>query len=287
MSKFIAAAVQMTSGADKSANLTKATALVEEAARRGALLVALPELFNCLAEPQRIRAAAEPIPGPTSTAMSRLAARLGITLLAGSIGEQVEDAERVFNTSLLFSPEGEQLASYRKIYLFDIDLPQQLSYQESSIVQAGDRLVVTQTALGRLGQATCYDLRFPELFRRLMTADAEVLCIPSAFAVATGRDHWEPLLRARAIENQAYVIAPNQFGRHDSTIRTCGRSMIVDPWGIPLAVAADGETVVTAEIDLDRQQQIRRQLPALQHRRDVDKMELEQPRKDVYNRETE
>jgi predicted amidohydrolase len=284
--KFIAAAVQMTSGSDKSANLARATALVEQAAARGAQLVALPEMFNCLAVPQRIHEAAEPIPGPTSEAMSQLAARLGITLLAGSIGERVGDDDRIFNTSLLFSPDGAQLACYRKIHLFDIDLPLQLSHQESSIMQAGDRLVVTPTPLGRFGQATCYDLRFPELFRRLITAGAEILCVPSAFSVPTGRDHWEPLLRARAIENQAHVIAPNQFGRHTSTIRTCGRSMIVDAWGIPLATATDGETVVTAEIDLDRQAQIRRQLPALQHRRDLDAMEIEQPRDDDRNRRT-
>jgi predicted amidohydrolase len=271
---FIAAAVQMTSGADKSANLVKATELVEEAAGRGASLVALPELFNCLAEPQVIRAAAEPIPGPTSTAMSQLAARLEITLLAGSIGQRVEGEERIYNTSLLFSPDGKQLACYQKIHLFDIDLPQ-LSHRESDIMGAGDSLAVTQTPFGRLGQATCYDLRFPELFRRLMTADAEIFCIPAAFSVATGQAHWEPLLRARAIENQAYVIAPNQFGRHANTIHTCGHSMIVDPWGTPLAVAADGENVITAEIDPERQQQIRRQLPALQHRRDIEKMKLE------------
>jgi predicted amidohydrolase len=153
--KFIAAAVQMTSGADKSANLAKATALVEQAAQRGARLVALPELFNCLASLQHIREAAEPIPGPTSEAMRSLAKRLGITLLAGSIGERIEGSEKIFNTSLLFSPEGVLLARYRKIHLFDIDSPLQLSHQESSVMQAGGRLVVAQTSLAKLGHAIC------------------------------------------------------------------------------------------------------------------------------------
>ena len=268
MSKFTVAAVQMTSGADKSENVGKAVDLVEQAAGRGAHLVVLPELFNCLGSPEEIFAGAEPIPGPTATAMSQLAARLQITLLAGSIAERAADSDKAFNTSLLFGPDGGQLASYRKIHLFDIDLPGRLTHRESSFMEAGDRLVVTQTPLGMLGQGTCYDLRFPELFRRLSASGAQILCLPSAFALTTGRDHWEPLLRARAIENQAYVIAANQFGRNAESIRTCGRSMIIDPWGIPLATGADGETVITAEIDLDHQAEIRRNLPALEHRRD-------------------
>lgn len=273
MPTFIAGCVQMTSGPDKSKNVETAIRLTEEAVRRGARLVVLPELFNCLAMPETIVEQAESIPGPTAEAMSRLAARLQTTLLAGSIAERVPGADKVFNTSLLFSPEGEQLAQYRKIHLFDIDLPGHVTFQESGFMQPGDRLVVTETRFGKLGQATCYDLRFPELFRRLIAAGAEVLCIPSAFTLATGKDHWEPLLRARAIENQAYVIAANQYGRHHPSIRTNGRSMILDPWGIPLAVAPDGETVITAEIDFDRQSQIRAELPSLQHRRNLDDLE--------------
>ena len=142
-------------------------------------------------------------------------------------------------------------------------------------MQAGDRLVVTETAIGRLGQATCYDLRFPELFRRLVDAGADVFCIPSAFTLPTGRDHWQPLLRARAIENQTYVIASNQYGRNGPGIVTYGRSAIIDPWGVPLAVAADGETVITAEIDLDHQAEIRERLPALRHRRNMEELNLD------------
>lgn len=275
MSKFIAAGVQMTSGPDKSKNVETATRLTEEAVRRGARLVVLPELFNCLALPETIAEQAEAIPGPTAEAMGALAARLQITLLAGSIAERVAGTDKVFNTSLLFSPEGEQLAHYRKIHLFDIDLPGHVTFQESSFMQPGDRLVVTDTPLGKLGQATCYDLRFPELFRRLITAGAQVLCVPAAFTLATGRDHWEPLLRTRAIENQAYVIGTNQYGRHHPSILTYGRSMILDPWGIPLAVAPDGETVITAEIDFDRQTQVRAELPSLQHRRNLDELEID------------
>jgi len=275
MPKFIAACVQMTSGSDKSKNMETATRLTEEAVQRGARLVVLPELFNCLAMPKTIVEQAETIPGPTAEAMSELAARLQTTLLAGSIAESVPGANKIFNTSLLFSPEGKQLAQYRKIHLFDIDLPGHVTFQESSFMQPGDRLVVTETPLGKLGQATCYDLRFPELFRRLVAAGAQVLCVPAAFTLATGRDHWEPLLRARAIENQVYVIATNQFGRHHPSIQTYGRSMILDPWGIPLAVAPDGEGVITAEIDFDRQTQIRAELPALQHRRNLDDLSFD------------
>jgi len=265
----------MTSGPDKARNLATAIRLVEETAARGAQLVALPELFNCLANPDIIVSQAEMVPGPTSLAMSELAARLRVTLLAGSIAQRVEGSDKVFNTSLLFSPEGEQRACYRKIHLFDIDLPGQITFQESGFMQAGDRLVVTETAIGRLGQATCYDLRFPELFRRLMDAGAEVLCVPSAFTLPTGRDHWQPLLQARAIENQTYVIASNQYGRNGPGIVTYGRSAIIDPWGVPLAVAADGETVITAEIDLDHQAEIRERLPALRHRRNLDELNLD------------
>ncbi|MBC8868745.1 MAG: carbon-nitrogen hydrolase family protein [Planctomycetes bacterium] len=275
MQRTIVGAVQMTSGPDKARNLATAVRLVEEAAARGAQLIALPELFNCLADSATIVSQAEPVPGPTSLAMSELAARLQVTLLAGSIAQRVEGSDKVFNASLLFSPKGEQLACYRKIHLFDIDLPGQITFQESGFMQAGDRLVVTETAIGRLGQATCYDLRFPELFRRLVDAGADVLCVPSAFTLATGRDHWQPLLRVRAIENQTYVIASNQYGNNGPGIVTYGRSAIIDPWGVSLAIAADGETVITAEIDLDHQAEIRERLPALRHRRNLDEMNLD------------
>ena len=264
---MIAAAVQLTARADKERNVNTAERLVEEAAQRGAGLVALPELFTCLAEPEVIVANAEPIPGPISRRLSALAARLRITLVAGSLAEQSSIAGKVQNTSLLFGADGRQLALYRKIHLFDVQIPGQVSFRESEFMIPGQEVVVTDTPAGRLGQATCYDLRFPELFRRLVDAGAQIMAVPSAFTLATGRDHWEVLLRARAIENQVYLIAPNQYGRHTASIQTYGRSMIVDPWGTVLATAPDGEGVITAELDLHRQEEIRQHIPALQHRR--------------------
>ena len=265
------AAVQMTSVADKSRNLAIAKRLVKDAAERGAALVALPELFNCLGHPDEIVSQAEPIPGPTSQAMSDLAAECQVTLVAGSMGER-SGTDKIYNTSLVFGPDGALLASYRKLHLFDIDLPGFVTFRESHFMATGDRLVVTATSIGRLGQATCYDLRFPELFRLLIDLGAEVLVIPAAFTLATGRDHWEVLLRARAIENQVFVVAPNQYGHHGADLHTFGRSMIIDPWGTVLATAPDGEGVITAEINFDRLDRIRSQLPSLQHRRDLDQL---------------
>ena len=271
------AAVQMTSTADKPLNLRTADSLVREAAARGAVLVALPELFNCLGDPKTIVEQAEEIPGPTSESMSRLAAECQITLLAGSIAERVPREQRIFNASLLFGPDGRQLACYRKIHLFDIDLPGHVTFRESAIMGTGSQVVMTQTDAGRVGQAICYDLRFPELFRRLSAAGADLLVIPSAFTLATGRDHWEVLLRARAIENLVHVIAPNQVGRHTPSLQTYGRSMIIDPWGVVLATAPDGDAVITAVVNPERQSEIRSRLPALHHRRAIDELPLSDP----------
>jgi predicted amidohydrolase len=271
MSRHTVAAVQMTSCGDKSRNLATARRLVSQAADRGAKLVALPELFNCLAHPETIVSQAEPIPGPTSEAMGQLAADCRVTLVAGSIGERSE-SKKVFNTSLLFGPDGKLLTRYRKLHLFDIDLPGFVTFRESHFMATGNQLAVTATSLGRLGQATCYDLRFPELFRLLIDLEAELLVIPSAFTMATGRDHWEVLLRARAIENQVFVIAPNQYGNHGDSLQTYGRSMIVDPWGTVLATAPDGEGFISSEIDFEQLDQIRSRLPSLQHRRDLEQL---------------
>ncbi|MEO2032094.1 MAG: carbon-nitrogen hydrolase family protein [Planctomycetaceae bacterium] len=232
------------------------------------MLIALPELFNCLAEPPTIVEQAEVIPGPTSETKSNLAAELQVTLVAGSIAQHADQSGKVYNTSLLFGPDGCELARYRKIHLFDIDLPGQVTFQESALMVPGDQIVVTETAIAVVGQATCYDLRFPELFRSLVGEGANVFVIPSAFTMATGRDHWQVLLQARAIENQVYLIAPNQFGRHTERIHTYGHSMIIDPWGTVLAAAPDGEGMITAEIDFDRQAEIRSRLPCLNHRRE-------------------
>ena len=264
---FLVAAAQMTSGEDPAANLHTAISLVERAAARGAQLVALPEMFLCYGRPASILAAAETIPGPTSEVLCSLAQRLKITLVAGSYCERSPQADRGFNTSLLITPEGKIAASYRKRHLFDLSIPGQAENRESAWLTPGDAICVTDTPCGRMGQAICYDLRFPEMFRALVDAGSTVVCIPSAFTAITGRDHWEILLRARAIENQLYVIAPNQFGAHAPGMQSYGRSMIIDPWGTVLATAPDSEGLIFSEIDLSRVAQIRAQLPALAHRR--------------------
>ncbi len=264
---YWAAAIQMTSGEDKERNLEAAERLVREAAERGARLVALPELFNCLGHKEQVIRAAEPVPGPTSRRMRDLARRYRITLLAGSLCERVEGRDRVFNTSLLFDHSGTLLARYRKIHLFDVNLPGRVSYRESSWMAPGRDVVSAETDHGRLGLSICYDLRFPELYRRLVRQGCRILLVPSAFSLPTGRDHWEVLLRSRAIENQTYVIAPNQCGQHTPGFATCGRSAVIDPWGVPQAVAPDGEGVILARLDARRQETIRRELPALSHRR--------------------
>jgi deaminated glutathione amidase len=269
LSRFRAAAIQLSSTEDKPQNLRSACALIEQAAAAGAQLVALPELFTSIGRSAQVLAAAEAIPGPTSQALCDLTRRLGITLVAGSICERSSEPTKGFNTSLVIGPDGAILAHYRKRHLFDLEIPNQVNCRESSWLLPGDRISAASTPCGRIGQAICYDLRFPELFRQLVDAGCELFCVPSAFTLATGRDHWEVLLRARAIENQAYVIAPNQFGQHAPGFITYGRSMIIDPWGTVLATAADGAGLIMAEVDPSRVAAVRKQLPALSHRRDA------------------
>lgn len=265
--RYLAAAVQLNSRDDRAANLAAAEHWIETAAQQGAQLVALPEMFTCFGSPAAILSAAELIPGPTSARLSALAARLRITLVAGSFPEQSERADRIYNTSLLFGPDGALLSTYRKVHLFDVDLPGRVTVRESDWCLPGEALSVTATPCGRVGVAICYDLRFPELFRALASSDMDVLVLPAAFTQTTGRDHWELLVRARAVENQVFVVAPNQCGANGAGQVSFGHSMIVDPWGTPLATAADGAGLALAEIDFVRMADIRRQLPALTHRR--------------------
>lgn len=269
MSCYLAAAIQLHAGLNKADNLAIATHLVEEAAQRGAKLIVLPEYFNCLGPLEEVVAQAEPIPGPTSEAMSVLAARLQITLVAGSICERSTTVGHGRNTSLVFGPQGEQLAVYRKLHLFDIAISPQLSFEESRWIEPGQSISNTSADpyLGNIGQAICYDLRFPELFRRLTDCGMQVLAFPSAFAQTTGEAHWEILLRARAIENQCYVIAANQYGQHSPQFTSYGHSMVIDPWGRVLATQASGDGIILAEVDLGQLSDIRRELPALTHRR--------------------
>jgi deaminated glutathione amidase len=265
--KFLAAAVQMLASDDKAANLKEAKHGVRHAAAEGARVVALPEVFNWRGSKKIEREFAEPIPGPSSAAMAQLAHDLGIYLLAGSILEEIPGSERAYNTSLLFDPAGKALASYRKIHLFDVDLANGVSLRESDTRAHGETIAVVKTDLCSMGLSVCYDLRFPELYRGLASQGVELIFIPSAFTAYTGEAHWETLLRARAIENQAYIIAPDQFGKSARSFETHGHSMIVDPWGKVIAELPDGPGVITAEIDLDYLANVRAELPALKHRR--------------------
>jgi predicted amidohydrolase len=259
-----AAVVQLNSNSDKARNLETAERLVRKAAAAGATLVALPEKWNLLAPGEQLLAGAEPLDGPSLTAARGWARALGIHLLAGSVSEQ--GAENAFNTSVLIGPDGDDLAVYRKIHMFDVDVGG-VAYRESDHEQAGAEIVTAP--LGELiaGLTVCYDLRFPELYRILAVRGARLLTVPSAFTMATGRDHWEVLLRARAIENQAFVLAPNQVGEASPHFSSYGRSAIVDPWGLVLATAPDEECFVAADLDLAAQEKMRQSLPSLANRR--------------------
>lgn len=265
--KFLAAAIQMLASPDKDANLREAEAGVREAAGRGARVVALPEVFNWRGDKNDETKYAESIPGPTAELMGRLARELGIYLLSGSILEQVPGHSRAYNTSLLFDPKGAAIARYRKIHLFDVDIEAGVSAMESETRQPGSEIVVAETGLCPMGLTVCYDLRFPELYRALALKGAQMVFVPSAFTAVTGEAHWEPLLRARAIENQVYIVAPDQIGKNPYSFATYGNSMIVDPWGRVLARASDLPAVIFAEIDLDYLAKVRAELPSLGHRK--------------------
>ena len=265
--KFLAAAIQMLAADDKVANLREAKHWVRHAAEQGACVIALPEVFIWRGSKNLERELAEPIPGPTSTAMAELARELGIYLLAGSILEEIPGSPKAYNTSLLFDPAGKLSASYRKIHLFDVDLANGTSLRESATREFGDSVIVADTELCKAGLSVCYDLRFPELYRNLAKRGVDLVFVPSAFTAYTGQAHWETLLCARAIENQVYIIAPDQFGKSVKSFETHGHSMIVDPWGQILAELPDGPGVITAEIDLDYLAKVRAELPALKHRR--------------------
>ena len=255
----------MNSTAEVARNLEVAERLVRVAAGDGAEIVVLPEKWNLLGGGDELRSGAESIDGPSISAARRWAAEHGIVLVAGSFAER-GDGERAFNTSALIDGDGEIVATYRKIHMFDVDVGG-VAYRESESEQPGDEGVVADAAGMRIGMTVCYDLRFPELYRILAVRGARAFTVPSAFTARTGRDHWEVLLRARAIENQAFVIAADQSGAAPPHYDSYGRSMIVDPWGLVIAVAPDGEGVATADLDLAEQERIRRSLPSLANRR--------------------
>jgi deaminated glutathione amidase len=259
------AAVQLNSTGEVARNLSAAERLVRAAAADGAELIALPEKWNLLGSGAEMAAGAEALDGPSLEAARSWAFDLDIHLLAGSI--VALEGEEVFNTSVLIGPDGATLAVYRKIHMFDVEVGG-VAYNESDHEQPGREIATGgHIDVPDIGLTVCYDLRFPELYRILALRGARVITVPSAFTQATGRDHWEVLLRARAIENQLFVIAPNQVGEAPPHYSSYGRSAIVDPWGIVLATAPDGECFVAADLDLAAQERIREKLPSLANRR--------------------
>lgn len=272
----LVAAVQLNGSADLERNWSQAAGLIRAAARAGATLIATPEATDYLGPHDQKAALAEPTDGPRARRYGALAAELGVHLLVGSVAERGPDGPdggpptHSYNTSLLFGSDGALVAQYRKIHLFDVDLRAQggVRFLESERTLPGRALVVADTPLGRLGLSVCYDLRFPELYRGLVDRGATILAVPSAFTLMTGKDHWHTLLRARAIECQAHLIAPAQWGAHDDggLRRSYGHALIVDPWGTVLAECGDGPGYCVAPIDLDKTAQVRAEVPLARHR---------------------
>ena len=269
MKSYLAAAVQMTSKPDLAKNLVEAEELIELAVRQGAELVSLPENFAFLGKESDKVAMAGEIARETERFLKKMAQRFQITILGGGFPVPVENnPHKAYNTAVLVTPDGKIAALYQKVHLFDVDVPDGNTYQESSTVMAGTAIpsLYESEDLGKLGISICYDVRFPEFYRYLSRQGADVLFIPAAFTAYTGKDHWQVLLQARAIENTCYIIAPAQTGNHYERRYTHGHAMIIDPWGVILADAGNAPGVVVAEISPHRLQQVRRQMPSLQHR---------------------
>ncbi len=258
--------VQINSQEDRQRNVTRAIELIEAAAAQGANFVALPECVTFLGRKEHHAANAETLDGDTAQAFAQTAKRLGIWLHGGSIIEKGPDGAKDYNTTMVFNPAGERIATYRKIHLFDVDIAPG-SYRESDTYLPGDQVVNTDIASINVGLSICYDVRFPELYRLLALAGAKVLMVPAAFTAFTGKDHWEVLLRARAIENQCYVLAPAQWGEHPVGRQCYGRSMIINPWGTVMATATDGEGVIVADLDMAELARLRTSVPSLANRR--------------------
>jgi len=257
----------MNSNGDLARNLERAEALVREAAGAGAELVALPEKWSLLAGGDELLAGAETLDGTAVTAARSWARELGIALCAGSVAERLPDSgDRVANTSLLIDPEGNVVARYRKLHMFDVDVGG-VAYRESATERPGEEIADGEAGGWKVGLTVCYDLRFPELFRILALRGATLITVPSAFTAATGEPHWEPLLRARAIENQLFVLAPNQHGTAPPHYDSWGHSLIADPWGRVIASHDRGEGIAVAELDLAELERVRRELPSLGNRR--------------------
>lgn len=262
--KTVVAAIQMSSTPDKEQNKATAEALIRSAVSSGTELVALPELWSCHGLEKVYKENAEPIPGPTTEFLSGMARELGVYVLGGSILEEA-GSEKMYNTSTFFTPDGELAAVYRKIHLFDVKAPDR-EYLESASIAPGEKVVTAKAGAAMLGLSVCYDVRFPELYRLLALRGVEVLAVPAAFTLQTGKDHWEVLLRARAIENQAFVVAPAQWGQKADGRWTYGRSMIVDPWGTVISQCPDRDGHALATLDLEYLNRFRTDFPALANR---------------------
>jgi nitrilase len=269
--RFRVAAVQMTSGTDVERNLAAARRLIESAVATGSTLVVLPENFSFMGakDAERVAVAEAEGDGPAQDFARTIAREHGVWLVAGTIPIRSGD-RRVASRSLLIGPDGTVEDSYDKIHLFDVDLPagEGESYRESATTDAGERVVSRATGLGRIGMTVCYDIRFPALFAKLAAIGTDILVVPAAFTVPTGQLHWQPLLKARAIESLAYVVASGQWGEHPGGRKTWGHSMVVGPWGEILAECAGGAGIAAADVDMIELQRLRRQFPVLSHRRE-------------------
>jgi predicted amidohydrolase len=265
------AVIQLNSQDDVGHNLARMRHWIDRAAGAGAELIALPENFAFMGEEAAKRSLAERVgeetPGPIVGALGDAAVKHGVWVLGGGMPERSDDAARPYNTSVLVSPKGRVVAAYRKVHLFDVSLSDGSSYRESAATSAGSEPLTAEVLGVRVGLSVCYDVRFPELYRRLVEQGARVVTVPSAFTLATGKDHWHVLLRARAIENQVYVLAPAQHGKHPRGRQTFGKSLIVDPWGEIVAQCSEGEGMATADLDFAYQDSVRTSLPSLLHRR--------------------
>jgi deaminated glutathione amidase len=267
MKSYLAAAIQMTSVPDVQKNLAQAEEFIDLAARQGAELVGLPENFAFMGEESDKLAQAQNIAQHTEIFLKTMAQRYQIAILGGGFPVPTDSA-KVYNTAVLIDSTGQELSRYRKVHLFDVNVPDGNTYRESSTVMAGDELpnICLTEKLGNIGLSVCYDVRFPELYRYLSHKGADVLFVPAAFTAFTGKDHWQVLLQARAIENTCYIIAPAQTGINYARRQTHGHAMIIDPWGAILADAGELPGIAIAEINPGRIEQVRRQMPSLQHR---------------------
>ncbi|BAU04138.1 hydrolase [Fischerella major NIES-592] len=268
MKCYLAAAIQMTSVPELEKNLAQAEELIDLAVRQGAELVGLPENFPYMGEDKDKLAQAEAIAYKTEAFLKTMAQRYQITILGGGFPIPVEGTGKVYNTALLVDPNGQELSRYRKVHLFDVNVPDGNTYRESSTVMAGTELpsIYADELLGNIGLSVCYDVRFPELYRHMSSKGVDVIFVPAAFTAFTGKDHWQVLLQARAIENTSYIIAPAQTGLNYNRRQTHGHAMIIDPWGVILADAGEKPGIAIAEINPSRLEQVRRQMPSLQHR---------------------